>query len=58
MKLLTCLMRDTRGTSAVEYALVAALIAVAIAAAITQVGNDVSGSLEATAHKVSTATAG
>jgi pilus assembly protein Flp/PilA len=56
MRFLHALLRHQRGASAVEYALVAALIALAIVAAIGGVGNDVSGSLGETEQKVREAT--
>jgi len=40
MKLLTQLMRDESGVTAIEYGLIAALIAVVIIVAVTAVGNN------------------
>ena len=37
------LLRDEKGTTAIEYALIAGIICVAIAAAVTSIGSTVNG---------------
>ena len=46
---------DTRGTTAIEYGLIAALVAVGALAAMSALGGGVSGSWNNTAQKVSDA---
>lgn len=41
--LMTSVIRDTRGATAIEYALIAGLIAVVIAVAVGSVGTQVKG---------------
>ena len=41
--LMTSVIRDTRGATAIEYALIAGLIAVVIAVAVGSVGTQVEG---------------
>jgi pilus assembly protein Flp/PilA len=48
-KLLTNLLADESGATAIEYGLIAALISVVIIAAVTSVGKNLSGTFSAVA---------
>lgn len=50
--------RDERGTTAIEYGLIATLIAVAILGAMSSLGGGVSGSWGETATKITNAMSG
>ena len=53
--LTTRLVRDERGTTSIEYGLIAMLIGVGIMGAVTSLGGGVSGSWGGTAQKVTDA---
>ncbi|HEV2263131.1 MAG TPA: Flp family type IVb pilin [Stellaceae bacterium] len=48
--LMTSVIRDTRGATAIEYALIAGLIAVVIAVAVGTLGTDVKGLFNSVAN--------
>ncbi|GAC1308997.1 MAG: hypothetical protein NVSMB14_13290 [Isosphaeraceae bacterium] len=50
-----CFFDDDRGTTATEYAVLAALILMAVIAAITAVGNSTSGLWSGDTNKITTA---
>lgn len=49
-------LRDERGTTAIEYGLIAVLLSVAIIAAVSAVGSEMSGMFGRIEGKVKTAT--
>lgn len=57
MRNLYRLLRDERGASAIEYALLASFIAVALVGAMLMLGNEVQGSYSSTNAKVAEANA-
>ena len=58
MKNLARFLRDDRGVSAIEYALIAALIAIVIIVAVTFVGNEASKTYSSVASALHSATGG
>jgi len=56
-KLLSNLLRDESGATAIEYGLIAALISVVIIGAITVVGTQLSATFQTISGKLSTANA-
>ena len=50
--LLTCLVNDSRGVTAIEYGLIAALIAVAAIAMITSVGTNLTSTFSTVASNL------
>ena len=50
--LFTHFARDEKGATAIEYALLTALIAVALIGSMTNLGSDLSGSLTNTANSI------
>jgi Flp pilus assembly pilin Flp len=57
MSLFKKLLRDARGTAAVELGLILGLIVIAIVGSISNLGNVTSGSLSTTASKYAEASA-
>ena len=55
MKRIMEFLRDEEGVTAIEYALIAALIAVAIIAALGTLGGDISATFNEVAQEVATA---
>ena len=55
MRVLSNLLRDDSGATAIEYGLIAALISVVIIAAVTLVGSNLSGVFNSIATSLSTA---
>jgi pilus assembly protein Flp/PilA len=55
MRVLSNLLRDDSGATAIEYGLIAALISVVIIAAVTLVGSNLSGVFASIASSLSTA---
>jgi pilus assembly protein Flp/PilA len=55
MRVLSNLLRDDNGATAIEYGLIAALISVVIIAAVTLVGSNLSGVFASIASSLSTA---
>jgi pilus assembly protein Flp/PilA len=52
MKVLTLLLKDERGVTAIEYSLIAALIAVAAIGSFTLIGTDLSTTFSTVAGKL------
>jgi pilus assembly protein Flp/PilA len=52
MKVLTLLLKDERGVTAIEYSLIAALIAVAAIGSFTLIGTDLSSTFSTVAGKL------
>jgi pilus assembly protein Flp/PilA len=52
LKRLRSFARDKRGSTAIEYSLIAALVAIAMLAALKELGSGNSGSWDSTANKV------
>jgi len=50
--MITRFLRDERGATAIEYALIAAMISVAVIAAVQMLGGALSDSFDNTAEKV------
>lgn len=54
LDLVTTLRRDTKGATAIEYGLIAALIAVVVIGAVTAVGTNLDSVFEAISGNLST----
>jgi pilus assembly protein Flp/PilA len=52
VKVLTSLLKDERGVTAIEYSLIAALIGVAAVASLTLMGTDISSTFSTVAGKL------